>query len=404
MRLFVNLERLRKRLLRVLQPVLQIFSFQGVGILTCLLLSCTLFTSGFSSFDSPKFGLFNTSEKVLTTKISNSKDLFAILKNKHFDPDSIITLKSALDQVVGKCWFDQKAVLAISYIKYGGKLYPTRASFDGFGKMVAVKFSKTKCHVASVKNKREKIAIVKGFVTSSLGNLLSKSGIPDSLKRETINFARNAGITMEKGEKFSLVYNPQSSKVSAIFVSHPLHGQKGAILYKTKSGPKLFSINGYALKADRVAFKIPVKGRISSGFGFRIHPITRRRAFHYGVDLAAPIGTPVYSAAPGIVTFIGRRGGYGRCIIVKHGSITTLYAHLHSYSKNIQVGKHVDIYSPIATVGNSGFSTGPHLHHEVHNNGRVVNPLTFFKEVRFILSKQEREAFMLYKRKIMAYC
>jgi murein DD-endopeptidase MepM/ murein hydrolase activator NlpD len=120
----------------------------------------------------------------------------------------------------------------------------------------------------------------------------------------------------------------------------------------------------------------PTKGWISSSFGYRTSPFTGRREFHKGLDISGPIGTPVYAPANGTVTFSGTDGGYGICIVLNHGNgITTRYAHMHRTS--VKVGQTVTRGELIGLMGNTGRSTGPHLHYEVRLNGVFVNPERF---------------------------
>ncbi|MDQ2986446.1 MAG: peptidoglycan DD-metalloendopeptidase family protein [Armatimonadota bacterium] len=121
-------------------------------------------------------------------------------------------------------------------------------------------------------------------------------------------------------------------------------------------------------------FRIPVSGRMSSGFGGRYHPVLKRTRMHTGVDIAAPTGTAIHAAGDGEVIFAGWRGGYGNCIIIDHGGGTaTLYGHCSRLY--VGVGKKVSTGDSIAAVGSTGMSTGPHLHWEVRVNGTPVNPL-----------------------------
>lgn len=121
-------------------------------------------------------------------------------------------------------------------------------------------------------------------------------------------------------------------------------------------------------------FRLPVTGRMTSPFGYRIHPILRTRKLHTGLDLAAPMGTPIRAAGDGRVIYSGYRGGYGYCIMIDHGGGTsTLYA--HSSRLYVGVGKIVKAGDIIAAVGSTGFSTGPHCHFEVRVYGKPVNPL-----------------------------
>lgn len=127
-------------------------------------------------------------------------------------------------------------------------------------------------------------------------------------------------------------------------------------------------------------FSWPVRGnyRISSYFGYRIHPIWRDRRLHTGIDIPAKTGTDVIAAEDGIVIFSGSRGGYGRTIIINHGGgISTLYA--HNSSLVVSAGKEVKKGDVIAKIGSTGTSTGAHLHFEVRKNGTPVDPLSWFR-------------------------
>jgi murein DD-endopeptidase MepM/ murein hydrolase activator NlpD len=118
----------------------------------------------------------------------------------------------------------------------------------------------------------------------------------------------------------------------------------------------------------------PCRGRISSRFGYRYHPVLKYQRLHAGVDFGAPTGTPVYAAADGEVFFASWRGGYGRCIIVLHAEgMSTLYGHLSQIS--VKPGQTVRRGQRIGAVGSTGLSTGPHLHFELRRNGVPVNPM-----------------------------
>ncbi|MGD9931777.1 MAG: M23 family metallopeptidase [Mangrovibacterium sp.] len=118
--------------------------------------------------------------------------------------------------------------------------------------------------------------------------------------------------------------------------------------------------------------------RTASGWGFRIHPIYKIRRFHYGMDFTAPIGTEIYATGDGIVKDVQTsRTGYGRWIVIDHGfGYETLYGHMNEF--NVKVGQAVKRGSVIGYVGNAGTSSGPHLHYEVHKNGKAVNPQYFY--------------------------
>jgi hypothetical protein len=124
----------------------------------------------------------------------------------------------------------------------------------------------------------------------------------------------------------------------------------------------------------------PVEGgRLTSYFGKRRDPFTRRIVPHYGIDIGAKRGTPIYATADGVVKEAKRKYAFGKIVRIDHGyGFETVYGHLHSYS--VSVGQEVKRGDLIATVGNTGRSTGPHLHYEIRIKGKPVNPLDFMFE------------------------
>lgn len=126
---------------------------------------------------------------------------------------------------------------------------------------------------------------------------------------------------------------------------------------------------------------LPIQGRLTSGFGMRRHPILRVHRMHNGVDFSVPTGTPVYATGDGIIEFAGVSSGYGLTVRVRHPKAErkTLYAHLSRAADGIRPGVQVKRGQVIAYSGNSGLSTAPHLHYEVHDlRGEPLNPVHSF--------------------------
>ncbi len=125
-----------------------------------------------------------------------------------------------------------------------------------------------------------------------------------------------------------------------------------------------------------VTLETPVEDeRITSPYGWRVHPILKKRRFHKGVDFGAPEGTPVHAAEDGVIEAIGRRGHYGLYVRIRHCStVETAYAHLASFTPGLAVGSTVSRGQVIAEVGRTGWATGPHLYYEVIVNGHRINP------------------------------
>lgn len=117
--------------------------------------------------------------------------------------------------------------------------------------------------------------------------------------------------------------------------------------------------------------------KTASGYGMRIDPIYKTSKFHEGMDFSASTGTPIYATGNGTVTKAGWQSGYGRVVVINHGyGYETLYAHMNKI--DVRKGQKVVRGEVIGEVGNTGKSTGPHLHYEVHVKGRVVNPVNYY--------------------------
>lgn len=128
---------------------------------------------------------------------------------------------------------------------------------------------------------------------------------------------------------------------------------------------------------------------ISSGFGYRRDPFTGGGAMHKGLDFRGPTGAPIYAAATGRVSFVGRKSGYGNTVEITHGNgLMTRYAHMSRF--NAKVGQKVAAGQTIGAIGSTGRSTGPHLHFEVRINDRAVNPRTFLETAPHVLEEIRR--------------
>jgi murein DD-endopeptidase MepM/ murein hydrolase activator NlpD len=128
------------------------------------------------------------------------------------------------------------------------------------------------------------------------------------------------------------------------------------------------------LRRLTVGLVMPLRGPLTSRFGYRLHPLFGRRHFHAGIDIAAPRGAPVRAAAAGTVIFAGWYGGYGKLVILDHGEgASTLYGHLSAIL--VAPGARVARDQVIGRVGSTGYATGPHLHFEVRQGGRPIDPL-----------------------------
>ena len=127
-------------------------------------------------------------------------------------------------------------------------------------------------------------------------------------------------------------------------------------------------------RGESLLWPLAVEGRVTSPYGTRVHPIYNEQRFHTGIDIAAPVGTPIYAVAPGIVTVSESLGGYGLTVVIDHGQgLSTFYA--HAAELLVGAGERVRKGDTIALVGSTGISTGPHLHFEVREQNTHVDPM-----------------------------
>ena len=147
----------------------------------------------------------------------------------------------------------------------------------------------------------------------------------------------------------------------------------------------LTELNALGVAMRNTPFARPVRaGRLTSGFGLRRDPINRKRALHAGIDYAHRRGTPIYSTADGVVLYSGRQRGYGNIVKIRHAfGYETVYAHLHR--RRVKVGDEVKRGDRIGDMGNTGRSTGTHLHYEIRLNGKPVNPAKYIEAARDVL-------------------
>lgn len=206
---------------------------------------------------------------------------------------------------------------------------------------------------------------------------------------------------LQKGDGFKVIYDELFVDNSPVGVDR-IHGaiftSNGkdfyAIYFDQPGNEGYYDLAGASLR--RSFLKAPLKfSRISSRFtASRKHPILRISRPHFGVDYAAPRGTPVVALGDGRVTELGWHGGYGRFIGIRHNSVySSTYAHLSGYAKGLKAGSQVKQGELIGYVGSSGLSTGPHLDFRVYKNGQPTNPLRMESPATEPVSKANLEKF-----------
>ena len=231
------------------------------------------------------------------------------------------------------------------------------------------------------------VASATGVIDSSLFEAGLSAGLSDNIIMQMTDiFAWDVDFALDirDGDRFALIFEEQFKGrekvgegpiVAAEFMNR---GRRiRAVRYVDSTGRSgYFSPDGRSMR--KAFLRTPVNfTRISSRFNLkRLHPILHKIRAHRGVDYAAPRGTAVKASGDGKVIFAGRKGGYGRTIIVQHGSVyTTLYAHLSRFSKGLRSGKRVRQGQTIGYVGSTGLATGPHLHYEFRVRGTHRDPL-----------------------------
>lgn len=231
-----------------------------------------------------------------------------------------------------------------------------------------------------------KVALTGSRIDSSLFEAAEASHLPPAVFSEVIKaFSYDVDFQrdLQPGDTYEVVYERIEDEDGnlartgeVLFASLTLSGKTVAIYrYTDRDGfTDFYDAQGRSLR--KALLQTPIDGaRISSGFGMRKHPILGYSKMHKGVDFAAPTGTPIYAAGNGTIVKIGRNGGYGNYIQIKHANgHATAYAHLSKFAKGLKVGSRVKQGDVIAYVGSTGRSTGPHLHYEVLVNGKQVNP------------------------------
>ena len=226
-----------------------------------------------------------------------------------------------------------------------------------------------------------------GHIEDSLYNAAEKAEMPVAVLSQLIrifSFDVDFQREVQRGDGFEVVYDhgydADGTPVTAGEITYAAMTLSGRTLRYYRFTPSsgitdYFSPNGQSVK--KTLMRTPIDGaRLSSGYGRRKHPILGYNKMHRGVDFAARTGTPIMAAGDGVIDQIGWNGAYGKYVRIRHNSTyKTAYAHLSRYRRGLKRGSRVRQGQTIGYVGNTGRSTGPHLHYEVLINGRQRNPM-----------------------------
>ncbi|MCC8402798.1 M23 family metallopeptidase [Paraburkholderia sp. MMS20-SJTN17] len=223
-----------------------------------------------------------------------------------------------------------------------------------------------------------------GRIEGTLRDTLVRANVPvDAQEQIARIFAPRLDLAApaRKGDTYQVLYGSEGTTTQRMRLT-AVELRSGGEVYQAvwfvapgHTNGDYYSFGGQRLSAT--PFTMPLDhARVSSPFGYRTHPVKGKYHMHTGVDLAASKGTPVVAAASGTVRFVGFKQGYGNIVVLSHPrGYTTHYAHLSSFARNLRVGAAVTERQSIGAVGSTGTATGPHLHFEVRERDRPVDPL-----------------------------
>ena len=260
-----------------------------------------------------------------------------------------------------------------------------------------------------------KLKLYEVEIHNSIYESLKKIDTPDEIIMEFVqlySFDIDFQRDIRKGNKIKIFFDIYTDtqnnyiKSGKIYFSEIILDDESYELYRFQSEGDEFVeyFNSDGKSATKALMKTPINGaRLSSGFGMRKHPILGYNKKHQGVDFAAPTGTPIMAAGTGHIEFVGNNGGAGKYIRIKHlNGYKTSYSHLSKYASGIQKNIKVRQGQVIGYVGNTGLSTGPHLHYEVIFNGKRINPMKMKLPSGKQLKDKNLEIFLAEKNRINA--
>lgn len=244
-----------------------------------------------------------------------------------------------------------------------------------------------------------------GKIQGSLFGATDAADVPDRIASEMAE-AFSGDIDFHKdirrGDHFSVVYEAmyfegQMIKTGRLLAAEFINQDKPhrAIYFKDAQGREgYYTPDGQSMKRAFLKSPMPFT-RISSGFSnARYHPVLKEWRAHKGIDYAAPTGTPVRAISDSVVSFVGRQGGYGNLVILKHqGTYSSAYGHLSRFAKGIKQGSRISQGQVIGHVGATGLATGPHLHYEFRVNGIQKNPLALKLPTSYPLDSRAKSQF-----------
>ena len=361
------------------------------------------------------FNQFNSGAIKVELKARNGDSIQRILYDQKISPSEVNNVLNALrrEYNFGTLRNDQKVYLIVKREKNGNFVSRLTVNIDN---ITSVHVFLNKDNVYETKRVTKiltkKNHLIETTIDRGIYRTAKQSGIENSIVAQ---FARLYGFEVDfqrdlkKNDKIKIFYERYldddgvSQRTGNIIYSEITNVEKNIILYRYEypNGTiAYFTPEGKSI--EKSLMRTPINGaKLSSRYGFRIHPILGYNQMHQGTDFAAPIGTPVMASGAGTVEYSGWKGGYGKFISIRHSPVyQTNYAHLQDYAKGIRRGAKVQQGQVIGYLGSTGSSTGPHLHYEVVVNGRKENSQTLKLPSAAPLEGNNKNFFEIQKRNI----
>ena len=361
------------------------------------------------------FNQFNSGATKVELKVRNGDSIQRILYDQKISPSEVNNVLNALrrEYNFGALRNDQKVYLIVKREKNGNFVSRLTVNIDN---ITSVHVFLNKDNVYETKRVTKiltkKNHLIETTIDRGIYRTAKQSGIENSIVAQ---FARLYGFEVDfqrdlkKNDKIKIFYERYldddgvSQRTGNIIYSEITNVEKNIILYRYEypNGTiAYFTPEGKSI--EKSLMRTPINGaKLSSRYGFRIHPILGYNQMHQGTDFAAPIGTPVMASGAGTVEYSGWKGGYGKFISIRHSPVyQTNYAHLQDYAKGIRRGAKVQQGQVIGYLGSTGSSTGPHLHYEVVVNGRKENSQTLKLPSAAPLEGNNKNFFEIQKRNI----
>ena len=361
------------------------------------------------------FNQFNSSVTKVELKVKNGDSIQRILYDQKISPADVNNVINALrrEYNIGALRNDQKVYLIVKREKNGNFVSRLTVNIDNITS-VHVFLNKDNVYETRRVTKilTKKNHLVETTIDRGIYRTAKQSGIENSIVAQ---FARLYGFEVDfqrdlkKNDKIKIFYERYldddgvSQRTGNIIYSEITNVERNIILYRYEypnGSIAYFTPEGKSI--EKSLMRTPINGaKLSSRYGFRIHPILGYNQMHQGTDFAAPIGTPVMASGAGTVEYSGWKGGYGKFISVRHSAVyQTNYAHLQDYAKGIRRGTKVQQGQVIGYLGSTGSSTGPHLHYEVIVNGKKENSQTLKLPSAAPLEGNNKNYFEIQKRNI----